>query len=67
VGKEVMHFRPAEEQGEHKITCGVACSVLQQVTGHLQGRLDEAGVEANVIVSGKGDWRWVWAVGVGWR
>ncbi len=57
VGKEAMHFRPAEEQNAHKITCGVACSVLKQVLSHLQGRLDEAGVEANVIVSGTGDWR----------
>jgi hypothetical protein len=52
-----MHFRPPEEQNDHKVTCGVAVAVLQQVTELLQQQLDACGVRANVIVSGKGYWR----------
>jgi hypothetical protein len=49
-----MHFRPPEEQNQHKITCGVNVSVLQTVLGSIQQRLDTAGVQANIITSGTG-------------
>lgn len=54
VGKEKMHFRPPEEQNEHKITCGVNVSVLQQVLDSIQQSLDAAGVQSNIITSGTG-------------
>lgn len=55
VGKEQMHFRPPEEQNDHKVTCGVNVSVLQRVLDSIQQRLDGAGVQANIITSGTGE------------
>jgi hypothetical protein len=49
-----MHFRPPEEQNQHKVTCGVAVSALQRVQDAIQGRLDAARVKANIITSGTG-------------
>lgn len=59
VGKEVMHFRPPDEQNEHKVTCGLAVAVLPRVLESLSTLLEAGGVKANVIVSGAGDWRCV--------
>jgi len=55
VGKEKMHFRPPEEQNDHKVTCGVNVAVLQQVLDSIQQRLSTAGVQANIITSGTGE------------
>ena len=30
-GKERMHFRPPEEQNDHKVTCGVSADVVEKV------------------------------------
>ncbi len=49
-----MHFRPPEEQNDHKVTCGVNVSVLQRVLDSIQQRLVSAGVQANIITSGTG-------------
>jgi hypothetical protein len=49
-----MHFRPPNEQNDHKVTCGVNVGVLQKVLDQLQGSLDKARVQANIIVSGTG-------------
>ena len=54
VGKEKMHFRPPDEQNDHKVTCGVNVSVLQQVLDSIQQRLESEGVQANIITSGTG-------------
>lgn len=51
-----MHFRPPEEQNDHKVTCGVNTAVLQRVLDSIQQRLDGAGVQANIITSGTGGW-----------
>eukprot|EP00878_Enallax_costatus_P014266 GHUV01014922.1.p1 GENE.GHUV01014922.1~~GHUV01014922.1.p1 ORF type:complete len:413 (+),score=120.28 GHUV01014922.1:330-1568(+) len=59
VGKDVMHFRPPDEQNDHKVTCGVNCSVLERVLDHITASLEAAGVKANVITSGTGDWRFL--------
>lgn len=59
VGKERMHFRPPEEQNDHKVTCGVHIDALQQVVDHVSTRLAAAGVNANIIHSGTGDWRFL--------
>lgn len=32
VGKEQMHFRPPEEQNDHKVTCGVKSVVADRVS-----------------------------------
>jgi hypothetical protein len=55
VGKEKMHFRPPEEQNDHKVTCGVNVSVLQPVLDSIQQRINSAGVQANIITSGTGE------------
>lgn len=49
-----MHFRPPDEQNDHKVTCGVNVSVLQQVLDQIQAALEAAGVQANIITSGTG-------------
>lgn len=59
VGKERMHFRPPDEQNQHKVTCGVKVDVLASVVGRLQEAIDNKGVAANIITSGTGDWRFV--------
>lgn len=55
VGKDVMHFRPPDEQNDHKVTCGVNVSVLQPVLDHIQKALDAAGLQLNIITSGTGN------------
>lgn len=57
VGKDSMHFRPPDEQNDHKVTCGVNVGVLQKVLDQLQSSLDAARVQANIIVSGTGEYR----------
>ncbi|KAG1661702.1 hypothetical protein FOA52_002038 [Chlamydomonas sp. UWO 241] len=59
VGMDLMHFRPKEELNEHKITCGVHTSVLERVLDNVRSGLGRAGVKANVITSGSGDWRYL--------
>jgi hypothetical protein len=54
VGKDKMHFRPPEEQNDHKVTCGVSTAVLQRVLDSVQQRLDSEKVQANIITSGTG-------------
>lgn len=54
-----MHFRPPEEQNDHKVTCGIHSSVEQLVTDHIHAALGAANVQANVILSGQGDWRFL--------
>jgi len=65
VGKDRMHFRPPEEQNRHKITCGVAASVEDEVIRHINGHLFDGAVRANVIISGVGDWRFLDVVPIG--
>lgn len=55
VGKDVMHFRPPDEQNDHKVTCGVNVGVLQQVLDLINASLEAAGVVANIITSGTGE------------
>jgi len=59
VGKDLMHFRPPEEQNDHKVTCGVNVSVLDKVLGMVNKTLADASVQANIITSGHGDWRFL--------
>jgi hypothetical protein len=54
VGKDAMHFRPPEEQNDHKVTCGVRADVLDAVATGIRRDLDAANVQANVIISGEG-------------
>lgn len=58
-GEERCHFRPKEEMNEHKITMGMRNDVVNVATRLLRGLLDGAEVEAKVVVSGSGDWRYV--------
>lgn len=52
-----MHFRPPEEQNEHKLTCGVHVSEVDRALTDIGAELDAGGVRANLITSGSGDWR----------
>lgn len=58
-GRDKMHFRPPEEQNDHKVTCGVHMDVMDQVQLQISESLQEEGVEARLILSGKGDWRYL--------
>ncbi|KAL0041523.1 hypothetical protein WJX79_006124 [Trebouxia sp. C0005] len=58
-GREKMHFRPPEEQNDHKVTCGVHMDVMDQVQQQISETLQKEGVEARLILSGKGDWRYL--------
>lgn len=58
-GRDKMHFRPPEEQNDHKVTCGVHMDVMDQVQQQISDSLQEEGVEARLILSGKGDWRYL--------
>eukprot|EP00803_Ostreobium_quekettii_P004176 evm.model.scf_87.1 EVM.evm.TU.scf_87.1 scf_87:8029-14871(-) len=59
VGKEAMHFRPPEEQNDHKVTCGVRNDVLPHVLEHMGEVLKANYVKAKLITSGTGDWRFL--------
>ena len=59
VGREAMHFRPPVEQNAHKVTCGVRGDVLPGVLKRLRARLAERRVDARLVSSGTGDWRFV--------
>eukprot|EP00198_Chlamydomonas_reinhardtii_P008371 XP_001697708.1 predicted protein [Chlamydomonas reinhardtii] len=59
VGKDAMHFRPAEEQNDHKVTCGVADAAAGGVVARVNSELAAAGVSANVITSGHGGWKYM--------
>ncbi len=52
-----MHFRPAEEQNDHKVTCGVADGAAAGAVAAVQRELAAGGVAANVITSGHGGWK----------
>ena len=58
-GEERCHFRPKEEMHEHKVTMGMHADVVDAATRLLRSLLSGADVEAKVIVSGTGDWRYV--------
>jgi len=58
-GKEAMHFRPPEEQNDHKVTCGVRTDVLQDVISAIDAKISSQKVNVNIISSGQGDWRYL--------
>lgn len=59
VGRDSVMFRPPEEQNEHKITLGVREDVLEEVLEVIKESLLNAGVEAKIISSGAGSWKFV--------
>jgi len=58
-GKERMHFRPPDEQNEHKVTCGVRVDVIEKIKEIIARTLEKEKVSAQLIVSGRGDWRFL--------
>ena len=44
---------------EHKVTCGVALGVVDQVTEGIAEFLGAQGVGHRLVVSGSGDWRYL--------
>eukprot|EP01026_Neomeris_dumetosa_P071751 TRINITY_DN7267_c0_g1_i1.p1 TRINITY_DN7267_c0_g1~~TRINITY_DN7267_c0_g1_i1.p1 ORF type:complete len:501 (+),score=55.68 TRINITY_DN7267_c0_g1_i1:3-1505(+) len=59
IGKDRMHFRSPEEQNEHKVTCGVQESALPELLSFLQQKVDDNHIQAEIIVSGVGKWRFL--------
>ncbi|KAI8471812.1 MAG: sucrose-6F-phosphate phosphohydrolase-domain-containing protein [Monoraphidium minutum] len=59
VGREAMHFRPPEEQNDHKVTCGVQVGPLPGVLERIGAVLEKGRVDCNIITSGTGDWRFL--------
>ncbi|KAK9863663.1 hypothetical protein WJX84_001547 [Apatococcus fuscideae] len=59
VGREAMHFRPPEEQNNHKVTCGVLAAQAASVQASIQSALDQHRVAAKLVFSGKGEWRYL--------
>ncbi|KAG2488724.1 hypothetical protein HYH03_012724 [Edaphochlamys debaryana] len=58
-GKDSMHFRPPEEQNDHKVTCGVADASASAAVATVNAELAAAGCAANVITSGHGGWKYM--------
>ena len=48
-----------------QVTCGVQAESVASVTESIQAALEEAGVHAQLILSGKGDWRFLDIVSTG--
>lgn len=59
LGQENAHFRPPVELNEHKITMGVRSSVVKEAVQLVQKGIEDEGVQANVVVSGEGDWKYL--------
>ena len=60
VGQSVAHFRPPEEQNEHKLTLGVREGApQQQLVALLREGAQAAGLTPRLIVSGTGGWVYV--------
>lgn len=58
-GKDRMHFRPKEEQNEHKVTCGVRADIVERIQEVISRTLKNDKVSAKLIVSGRGQWRFL--------
>lgn len=54
-----MHFRPPHEMNTHKVTCGVHVDVVAEARQLISEALGRSGVQAKLITSGKGDWRYL--------
>ena len=57
--------RPPEELGPHKLTLGVRDDAVEAFESELRRGLASAGVEAKVIRSGSGGWKYVDVVPAG--
>ena len=53
----VMQLTPHLAVPFHQVTCGVNVKSLDQVLQSVRGSLQDAGVTANIITSGHGEWR----------
>ena len=60
-GDEHVHFRPPDEQNEHKVTLGVAADIVHSIIDGVHDGIakESDGFRAKVIVSGSGAWRFV--------
>lgn len=59
VGRDAMHFRPPSEMNEHKVTCGVRADVAEAVVAGLADTLAAQRVAHRLVVSGKGEWKYL--------
>jgi hypothetical protein len=58
-----MHFRPPEEQNDHKVTCGVQVGPLPRVLDGIGATLAAATVDCNIVTSGTGACGLFWGEG----
>ena len=58
-GAENAHFRPANEQNEHKVTVGVKDEFVDTVQKIIHEACERDGIEVKIITSGSGGWKFI--------
>lgn len=58
-GEDSAHLRPKHEQNEHKITLGMKSDRVEGACLELRRMLGERGVEAKLVYSGSGEWKYL--------
>jgi len=64
-GHENAHFRPADEQNEHKVTIGVKDEFVSKIEQRLRDDCAASGLDYKIITSGSGGWKFVDCVSAG--
>jgi sucrose-6F-phosphate phosphohydrolase len=64
-GHENAHFRPADEQNEHKVTVGVKDEYASVVERMLRDACAASGLDHKIIISGSCGWKFVDCVSAG--
>ena len=49
----------ADTKAGEQVTCGVHTEAVDRVMRSIQAATEDAGVQAKLILSGKGDWRFL--------
>ena len=58
-GSDHAHLRPEHEQNTHKITLGIKTEFVSDACEELKEMLGQEGVEAKLVYSGSGDWKYL--------
>ena len=58
-GAENAHFRPANEQNEHKVTVGVKDEFVDTVQKIIHEACERDGIDVKIITSGSGGWKFI--------
>lgn len=60
-----VHWRPEDEQLPHKFSLGARVEHVTQLSSTVRDRLADVSVQAQLIVSGHGEWRFLDVVSIG--